>query len=181
MFGFFKTLFSAKRLMREYEDRNKAYLTMPHSGLKALTDNELFSAVLARTEAKVDRFDDLIDGVRSLSDAERTFYVASYYEAEVNNGGLCQFFVNSSRVVAPLLSDCLSAIGAAEHRKLFESFVTKNAINLSDLSSFMIGDISDYQAQTKRYPFDEFDKAFYAMTPVQEYLVPYIREHLSGF
>ncbi len=36
---------------------------------------------------------------------------------EVNNGGLCQFFVNSSREFAPDLSAALDAIGALEHKK----------------------------------------------------------------
>ena len=35
-------------------------------------------------------------------------------ETEVNNGGLCQFFVNSSRIVAPFVSEYMAIVGAFE-------------------------------------------------------------------
>jgi prepilin signal peptidase PulO-like enzyme (type II secretory pathway) len=41
-------------------------------------------------------------------------YSLYMFEMEVNNGGLCQFFVNSSRECAPFISEALEAIGATE-------------------------------------------------------------------
>ena len=149
--------------------------------LKSLSDDELFSAVLDRTESKVDKYENISDGVKSLSGVQRIFYVSSYYEMEVMNGGLCQFFVNSSRDVAPELSECLDAIGADEHKKLFDSFIKDNNIDVHDLSSFIIDDVSEFETQNNRYPFDEFDNAFYELKPIQDLLIPYIKEHISEF
>lgn len=184
MFGFFKSLFKKKSLayaIKDFEKRNKQYLSMPISELEALTDYELFTAALARTEVKVNEYEDIIAGVNSLHGAQKPFYITAYYEMEVNNGGLCQFFANSSREIAPQLIDCLNELGATEHKQLFESFVTNNAINVNDLSSFIIDDVNEFESQTERYPFDEFDNAFYELSPIQDLLVPYIREHISEF
>lgn len=181
MFRFITLLFGIKRSVKDLKKRNKEYLSMMLTELKSLSDAELFDAAFARTTAKVDKYEDIVAGVNSLTGAERTFYVASYYEMEVNNGGLCQFFVNSSRKVAPQLADSLSEIGAVRHKELFESFIEANAINIHDLSSFVIKNVREYEAQAKRYPFDDFDNAFYDLPPIQERLVPYIREHISDF
>ena len=166
MAGFFKALFALKRSIKEAKRNEKRYLELSSEKLGALNDSDLFNAVLSRTEAKVDKYDDIADGVRSLSGAERVFYVTSYYETEVNNGGLCQFFVNSSREVAPLISECLKAIGADEHKKLYDSFISDNGIDVNDLSSFIIDDAAEFEAQTERYPFEDFDNVFYKLDPI---------------
>ena len=57
---------------------------------------------------------------------------------ELQNGGLCQFFVNSSRSLAPYVDECLKMVGAEEHRKLFAEFVANNQIDLNNLDSFRI-------------------------------------------
>lgn len=181
MFRFIKLLFELRRSIKELKQRDQAYQSMAPDELMTLPDVELFNAVFARTIAKVNKYTDTVAGVNALHGAEKAFYVASYFEMEVNNGGLCQFFVNSSREVAPQLADALSEIGAVRHRELFESFVEKNAINIHDLSSFVIDSIDEYGTQAKRYPFDDFDNAFYSLPPIQELLVPYIREHISEF
>lgn len=149
--------------------------------LSFLSDDELFDAVLEKTEAKVDQFSDYVEGVRALSHAEQVFYVTSLYEMEVNNGGLCQFFVNSSREFAPLLAGFLDEIGAGEHKALFETFIKENDIDVSDLSSFIIDDMDEFEAQAGRYPFDDFDDAFYALEPIEALILPYIRAHISEF
>ena len=181
MAGFFKRFFALFRPVKKAKKDQKLYLAMSSDELKSLSDDELFSAVLDRTESKVDKYENISDGVKSLSGVQRIFYVSSYYEMEVMNGGLCQFFVNSSREVAPELSECLDAIGADEHKKLFDSFIKDNNIDVHDLSSFIIDDVSKFEAQNNRYPFDEFDNAFYELKPIQDLLIPYIKEHISEF
>ncbi len=99
----------------------------------------------------------------------------------MNNGGLCQFFVNSSRVVAPELSDALEVIGALEHKKLYDHFIAENHMNVKDLSSFEIDDVNDFEAQTKRYPFDEFDDNFFDLNPICDYLSKYVKENIGEF
>ena len=52
------------------------------------------------------------------------------------------------------------------------------------MSSFAIRDLSEFQAQNERYPFDEFDETFYALyagTPLGEILMAYVRSHIEDF
>ncbi len=149
--------------------------------LNNLQDDALFDEVLRRTEEKVDSFNDFIEGVKALPHAAQVFYVTTLYEAEVNNGGLCQFFVNSSRFFAPVLADYLDEIGAEEHKALFEAFIRDNGIDVDDLSSFVIDDLDEFEEQTERYPFDDFDDAFYAMEPIEKLILPYLRAHIEEF
>jgi len=100
---------------------------------------------------------------------------------EVNNGGLCQFFVNSSRMVAPLVSEYMGIIGAADHKKLYDDFTSKYGIDLNDLSSFDIEEAAEFEEQNQRYPFDEYDDAFYDMEPLETYLKKFIRENVKDF
>ena len=107
-----------KNSMAEYEKKQVQSLSMSAEELTALSDDDLLFAVIARTEKKVDDFDDLGKGFDSLNQSQKVFYSLNWLESEVNNGGLCQFFVNSSRMVAPLVSGYMEIVGAAEHKKL---------------------------------------------------------------
>lgn len=149
--------------------------------MTALSDDELFEAVLARTEHKVESFDEWEDGVNALNSSQKVFYSVNWLEMEVNNGGLCQFFVNSSRMVAPYISEYMSVIGADDHKKLFDTFIADNKIDLLNLISFEINDVDEFEGQYQRYPFDEYDNAFYDMKPLETYLKKYAREYLTDF
>ena len=162
------------------EDRER-YLDMSHDELEALSDDELFSAVDARVEEQVERYEDLADGLNALNASQKVFYTLNWLEIEVNNGGLCQFFVNSSRIVAPWVSTSMNIIGAIEHQRLYDNFVQENGINLNDLSFFDVQKVSEFQEKTKRYPFDQYDHAFYQMESLESYLKRYIRENLTDF
>ena len=147
--------------------------------LSSLSDDELFEAVTARTERKVDSFDEWEDGVNSLNPSQKIFYSVNWLEMEVNNGGLCQFFVNSSRMVAPLVSEYMDIIGAVDHKKLYDDFVNKNEIDLTELSFFDVNEVEEFEEKTEKYPFDEYDDAFYDMEPLETYLKKFIRENIK--
>ena len=170
-----------KRSIKETQENEKRYLTMTTDELSALSDDELFSAIVARTESKVDRFDEREDGVNSLNPSQKIFYSVNWLEIEVNNGGLCQFFVNSSRMVAPFVSKYMAIIGAEEHQNLYDNFVKKNAIDLTDLSFFDLNEVEEFEEKEKSYPFDEYDAAFYNMEPLETYLKKFGRAHLVDF
>ncbi|MBR6920593.1 MAG: DUF4375 domain-containing protein [Clostridia bacterium] len=160
---------------------SRRYLKMSVSDLSKLSDGALFEALLYRTEAKVVDIDDMKEDLSALSDAEKVFYVVSYYDIEWQNGGLCQYFTNSSRKTAYLLADCLEKIGADEHKEMYLKFIEDNDINVNDLSSFMTNNVLSFIEQSKRYPFDDYDKAFAKLKPVQEPLMKYVREHINEF
>lgn len=180
-----KELFSLKKEMDKYlaenNERQARYLAMSAADMELLSGDELFDAVLCRTEHIVDGFDAWEEGVNSLNSSQKLFYCVNWLETEVNNGGLCQFFVNSSRMAAPLVSAYMGMIGAEEHQKLYDDFVNRNGINLNDLSFFTIYKAKDFEKKYKAYPFDEYDNAFYEMEPLETYLKKYIREHLEDF
>ena len=167
--------------LKKLQKKETLYLKMPSADLPNLSDADLFYAVTIRTENKVDACHDLQEGLAALNDKERIFYAVNYLEVEVNNGGLCQFFVNASRAVAPLVSEYLGMIGAFEQQKLYDDFIGKYHIDVTDLSSFDIESFEDFTAQYERYPFDEFDDAFYKMTPLQDYLTKFVRENIRDF
>ena len=170
-----------KKSIEDAKENEKRYLEMTVGELSALSDDELFEAVTARTERKVDSFDEWEDGVNSLNPSQKIFYSVNWLEMEVNNGGLCQFFVNSSRMVAPLVSEYMGIIGAADHKKLYDNFTSKYGIDLNDLSSFDIEEVAEFEEQNQRYPFDEYDDAFYDMEPLETYLKKFIRENVKDF
>ena len=185
LFGVIKELFKLKKELKksiaEAKENEARYLAMSLEDLSALSDDELFHAIVSRTENKVGSFADWADGVNSLNSSQKIFYSLNWLEMEVNNGGLCQFFVNSSRMVAPLVSEYMGIVGANEHKKLYDDFVTENGIDLSDLSDFDIEKVEEYEEKTQKYPFDEYDAVFYDIEPLETYLKKFIRNNLADF
>ncbi len=186
--GFFGAIKSILRLRKELnrsiaeaKENEARYAAMSAEELALLSDDDLFEAITLRTESKVDSFEEWSDGVNSLNSSQKIFYSLNWLEIEVNNGGLCQFFVNSSRMVAPFVSEYMGIIGAVDHKKLFDGFISKNGIDLKDLSSFDVDDAEEFEGQYERYPFDEYDDAFYELEPIETFLKKFIREHLEDF
>ena len=169
------------RFLKNLQKKDALYRKMSSGDLPGLSDADLYYAVTVRTESKVTACNDLQEGIAALNDKERIFYAVNYLEVEVNNGGLCQFFVNESRAVAPLVSEYLGMIGAFAQQKLYDDFIGKYHIDVTDLSSFDIESFEDFTAQYERYPFDEFDDAFYKMKPLQDYLTKFVRDNIEDF
>ena len=160
---------------------NEKHLAMTTDELLRLSDDELLNVVWSRTENIVSSKTDLLEGFNSLNEEQRIFYAVNYLEMEVNNGGLCQFFVNSSRMVAPIVSEYMGIIGANEHKDLYDTFIEKHQINLCDLSSFDCETVDVFQKQYERYPFDEYDDKFYELEPLQSYLISYVKKNIEKF
>lgn len=181
LFNFDKQKFDFKKIFEEQAKREATYLKMSAEELLQLSDDELFDAVWARTEKAVSTKDDLLEGFNFLNEEQRIFYAVFLLEFEVNNGGLCQFFVNPSRIVAPFVSEYMEIIGAKEHKELYDTFIEKHQIDISDLSSFDTETIDEFQNQYERYPFDEYDDAFYELEPLQNHLTEFIKGHIEKF
>lgn len=151
------------------------------SELLKLTDARLYEKVYLQTLDLVESYPDEKTALSQISPECRTFYILSIFDMEIQNGGLCQFFVNPSRLLAPYVAECLEAVNAREHKKLLSAFVADNNIDLEHLESFEIKDINDYAEQTKRYDFESFDDAYIELTPLQNYMVSYIKANISEF
>lgn len=105
------------------------------------------------------------DDISQLNDVEKTIFIAYTFDMEVMNGGLSQFFVNSSAQYAPYISDVFEKIGAVENKLLFEGFVKENNIDLNDLSIFNLESLSDYSYRVcKLFDYDKFDDNYSDIT-----------------
>ena len=165
-----KAIFGAVKQAKNNQKKYEKYKSMTNEELLNLSDRELFEAVnavcyLGIDEEKIDR----------INTCQRVFFTVSNLDAEVNNGGLCQFFVNSSRACAPYVSQSLEDIGALKTKKLFDDFVKENNIDVNNLDSFRIDDVSEFEEQNNRYPFDDFDTAYYEIEEINKLLVSYAR------
>lgn len=147
--------------------------------LLTLSDEDLYEAVYFQNLDMIEDAED--EELERFSGARRTVYILSTFDTEIQNGGLCQFFVNSSKAVAPYVSDGLQAVNATAHRELFDNFIAANGIDVCDLGSFQARNHRGYMKQTKRYDFDAFDDAYYDLPPLQDAIVAYIKDHIAEF
>lgn len=155
------------------------YLNMSAAELAELSDSKLCEVLWFRTDYKVESFEDSLAGFESLNHYEKVLYTVEYFDMEYLNGGLCQFFVNSSRVVAPYVSEALRTIGADKHAEMYDSFISDNRIDLTDLSEFDTDSIDKYSVLSQKYPFDDFDDAFIKLGLLRPYLEEYIKRKLK--
>ena len=149
--------------------------------LLSLSNEDLFEAVYGQNLAICEEAGDTDQEVLLFTGARRTVYVVNAFDMEIQNGGLCQFFVNSSRSAAPYVSQALAAIGAEAHRKLFDEFIETNGIDVNDLDSFSVDSIEDYQKQAKRFDFETFDDRYYELDCLTDPVANYIRENIAEF
>lgn len=174
------------KLIRAIHDERKKfreYCQMTIGDLAQLSNIELTEALSARMLYEEGEME-VNECLTEFQGAKRIFYVVNYFDMEIQNGGLCQFFVNSSREVAPYVLNCLSMINAVSYKELLEKFVTENSISLENLDSFIIYDVDEFEEQLGSYPFDEFDDAYYELyedNPLEELLIKYARKHIDEF
>jgi len=105
----------------------------------------------------------IINESNEYEEKQKVAEVLSCFDEEVMNGGLYQFFTNSSREHAPYIADCLAAVGAAEVREEYLKFVKENQIDLNELSSFESESAEEFLEKYEQYPFEEFDDFYYAL------------------
>ena len=148
---------------------------MPRAELLAMEDGDFYNAMECIAEAEIYDLEEQKELPRELIFA----YTLIKLETEVNNGGLCQFFVNSSRQCAPYVSQALQAAGAEGIRALYDGFVKDNGIDVRELSSFKISRIEEFEEQTQRFDFDAFDDRFYEDHELHGQIVAYLRRNVD--
>ena len=186
MVGFFRKL-KAQRdavtqdIVRLLEEEEQRCCGLSDEALLALSDEELVPTVWIRTRKFADRFDTERRALDNMDDIRRTFYIVYYYDQAVNTEGLCSYFANNGRESALFLRDALERVGAMEHKALFEEFLHHNKIATAELSAFAVGNSKEFKRMERKYPFDEFNSAFYALPPMTELLAAYVRENIAVF
>ncbi len=162
----------------ETKSRNKQ---LHGEELLTLSDDDLFETVYMQILDMTQEADDTSDALKRVTGARKTVYILSLFDMEINNGGLCQFFVNSSRAAAPYVKEALALVGATEHLELFEGFVTSNNLDLDKLESFKIFSMRGFAKQSKRCNFDDFDDKYYELPPLQNNIVAFIKNNINEF
>lgn len=165
------------------EDRNRTSPQKHDTAVlpETLTDAQLLAALSQRIAPAIRGLNEK-QAVQQLDGPARTLYLLNAFDREIRGGGLCQFFVNSSRALAPWISEALLQIEAASYAQLYTDFTRRHQIDLSDLDSFAIRNLKDYEGQAARYPFDDFDRPYYDLEqvrPLSSYLADYARRHQS--
>ncbi|NBH61063.1 DUF4375 domain-containing protein [Anaerotruncus sp. 80] len=180
--GIIRNILAARKMIKEAEAEAKKYKEMTEEEFYALDDDEFYEGVQAIIAAETIYLEPE-DCLKSIGGALRTFYILDYFDMEMQNGGLCQFFVNSSRAVAPYVGEALKEIGADEYYNLYHSFCEENQIDLTELDSYSIERLEDYAEQLQRQPFDEFDDAYYALyekEPLCNKMAEYMKKQEIG-
>lgn len=178
--NFVKTVKGLKKYFAESKEKKARALTMTTEELASLSDDDLLFAAIARVEDKVDGFDEPEDGIASLNRSQKVVYVLNLLESDMEyGGGLYYFFTISGRTVAPLVSEYMRIVGADEHRKLFDDFVFNNRINLNQFSFFDMEAANEFDEEA--YPFEEYEKVFSTLEPIETYLRDFVRNHKEDF
>ena len=120
-----------------------------------------------------------MDDVSSMSPERKAAYTAACLELEVMNGGLCQFFANCPDCV-PYVAEALSAIGAEDHRKLYEDFLSATGIDPLN-PVFQTEDMDEFSRLYELWPWDDFDDAYLSLTPIPELLEAYVQANPDSF
>ncbi len=161
----------------------KEFESMTADKLLELSDADLVMAVIVRTDSGGNATEDS-GALESLNDAQRAAYTIARFDMELQNGGLLQYFSNTSRFTAPYLADALKEIGALKTQALFSDFVSKHSIDVSDLGRFAAETEEEYARTYEHYPFDDTDSSFYSVYETENLealCAAFIREHISNF
>ena len=113
-----------------------------------------------------------------LNPKQRTVAALITFDAEMMNGGLCQFFVNDYNGYAQYVNDALEEVGALEMQAHYSGFIGDNGIDVTNMDSFRIASIQDYGKQFERYPYEAFDSTFseiYQSENLCDLLLSYVR------
>ena len=136
-----------------------------------MEDNEMYDALITRFMGAEPN---------ALNQKQLTVAALITFDAEMMNGGLCQFFANDYSGYAQYISDALGEIGAIEMQEHYSSFVTQNEIDVTQMDSFRIASIQDYLKQYERFPYESFDHTFseiYQRENLGDLLLAYVRLH----
>ena len=179
LFSKIKELFSAQKYifkaMSEMDKRNATYAAMTQDELARLSDDELISAALYRIDKKLDsslgkkKKGTPTDWSKQLIGAPKIAYILSYFESDVQTGGL-DYFLKRNPALAKSIPSCFGEIEAHEHKALCDSFFSAHSCEMNYAERL------EYQEELK-----EFDKSYQALPSLEPIFAAYLRAHLDAF
>lgn len=147
------------------------YTTLNADSMLTMEDNDMYDALITRFMGA---------DPSTLNQNQRTVAALATFEAEMMNGGLCQFFANDHNGYAQYVIDALGEVGAFEMQTHYASFLAQNQIDVTQMDSFRIASIQDYLKQFARFPYEAFDTRFYELYQQEnlgDLLLSYVQLH----
>lgn len=181
--GYAKSFRPIAKFLDEYKALEEKYVKMSLEELELLNDRDLLEGIYTRLLKETEDLEGEQE-LENLNDSKKVAYIAIWFHQEMLNGGLCQYFVNSSRYTAPMISSYLKLIGAEKYSEMYDKFVEVNNIKVDNLSKFEIKKPKEYSKQYEKCNFEEFDEKYYELDetdPLEIYIAKYIREHINQF
>ena len=111
-----------KRMMKKIPIAKELSESLDSS--QELTISDKASSVIAISE-RLNKKCNYGANMSALTPEERIFYIVDTFQVEVNNGGLAQYWYNSSGAFAGEVASSLSAIGAEYTAKVYREALTK--------------------------------------------------------
>jgi len=142
---------------------------MTREELMTMDASDLFVAVGEMLENRFEQENEL-------TGPQIAVYTLYLFDLEVQNGGLSQFFLNSSGEFAPFVPSALLSVEADEYEALLAHFLDETDLDLKNLEDC---DNEKYNAA-----YGEFDDRYYVLyesQPLDEMVAAYIREHADMF
>jgi hypothetical protein len=152
--------------------------------LTAIDDTEVVDAVLGVVWGGVAGLEEA-EVAKILEGAPEGFGVVhSVYllDAEIQNGGFHQYFWNTKGLYVAMLKKSLASLGAMEHLGVLQEALVimehEPMIRSGDSPELRLEAFSSYAVAS---PFRSLDDSWYALPPVKELMVSYIRNRPDAF
>lgn len=124
------------------------------------------------------------DAVMSWNQSRQAIFMIWGLEAEVNNGGFNQFYINSSGQYAKHLPKALQLIGAIKFADLIQRANLTYDQNKAAITSHLDGTLEGYSKSYENNPLNQLDDEFYELynkEDLQQLQVAFIRKNKKDF
>lgn len=148
--------------------------------VKGLSGEELVSAVIEPIWPGAGIHDeDELTRIAQGTPGQQAIYATTLFAREVDNGGLRQFFGNSSGMYARYVAEGLTLLGAHELLKAFSAGTRIFPQGEVPLDRSARNKFVEDAASHDRNFFDQIDERLYQGSGVEEQLVPYFTKYID--
>lgn len=171
------------RIVSNFLNR-RIYKELTLETLSKIPDHELEQVIIDYVSTKFTSRRSELAVVSKMPRGFQIVYSTWILEAEVNNGGFNQFFVNSSGQFAEMALKSLEALGAKDHYTVVKRAIQLHAEESSNSELQALYAERTAEAFAKSYELtslDECDTPFYQLGDLGEIRVHYIRLHPDEF
>jgi hypothetical protein len=122
--------------------------------------------------------------VLTFTKGQQAIYVIWCLDAEVNNGGFNQFYVNTSGQLAKLIPDALQLVGASKFADLVKRANKVYETEKEKITKNQDGTLEGFSKSYDDNPLNDFDDKFYDLEKVedlQKLQINFVRRNKTDF